>query len=158
MIFWKSFCSEKNPSIWQADHSRLWDQRPWTTLVRMSLSWFLECIAVLMLQIVTVPPRQTFLNNNCSWKVAYKASDPFEMRHYQHQSNIFAAPTSSLKSLLISLPTGSTSWTWPAEKPMTSISRSVRAVDELKSWHVGDVPRYRRLSRGLVKSAAYNSS
>ena len=53
-IFWKSFCSEKNPSIWQANHSRLWDQRPWTTLVQMSLSWFLGCIAVLMLQIITV--------------------------------------------------------------------------------------------------------
>ena len=52
--FLKEFLLREESFNLAADHSRLWDQRPWTTLVQMLLSWFLECIAVLMLQIATV--------------------------------------------------------------------------------------------------------
>lgn len=85
-------------------------------------------------------------------------------RSYKYEAMIYTAwvgsclkyCTSSLKILLISLPTGSMSWTWPAENPTMRYTPLGLAVSWLKSWQVGNVlPLYVRLSEGLVKSAAW---
>lgn len=63
--------------------------------------------------------------------------------------------TSSLKSLLTSCLIGSRSCTCPAENPINNSKLSADRVNKLKSWQVGIVPLYSRLSRGFVRSAAY---
>ena len=53
-ILRNSFSKQFPEWLYKSRGSNFENQRPWTTLVQMSLSWFLECIAVLMLQIATV--------------------------------------------------------------------------------------------------------
>jgi len=71
------------------------------------------------------------------------------------KNNSNKSRTSSLNSLLYSFSIGSTSWIWPRVKPTISISLSDLAVNWLKSWQVGDGPRYVFFSTGRVKSAAF---
>ena len=88
--------------------------------------------------------------------------DPWLPSNYEQTCSVNEAnqqiqnwETSSLNSLLYSFNIGSTSWIWPRVKPTTSIRRSDLAVNWLKSWHVGDGPRYVFFSMGRVRSAAF---